>query len=82
MLGPHLHPGIEQRNDLAGVRVHRGDIRPFAPIAVEAGQGQVARFGPAAVLFGDDVIGFMRPQYGAVGDEAVFAAPVVSGREA
>ena len=50
MIGPPMNPRVEQRHDLAGCRVHGGDVGSLAPVAVEAGQSQVGQFSAAAAV--------------------------------
>ena len=76
MLGPPMNSRVEQWHDLATFRVHGGEVRSLAPIAVEAGQSQVGQFSMAAVLLGDDMVRFVWPHHGTVGDEAVLAAGI------
>ena len=59
VFAPTLRARIEQRHDVARLRVHRGDVRYFEPIALEAGVSQVGQFGAPAMLRGDDVVRFV-----------------------
>lgn len=52
---PFLLPGMEQRDDLARVRINSRQIRPLMPIAPVAGQSQVLKVIVAAMLPGNDV---------------------------
>jgi hypothetical protein len=50
MSRPNIASRVEKPNDLACVGIHRGDVRAFPPIAVEAGQRKVFDGGGSTVL--------------------------------
>ncbi len=60
---PAIGARIEERHKLAGLRVHRGDARAFAAIAVRAGQRQIRQGRNSAVLFRDDVVRLVPEQH-------------------
>jgi hypothetical protein len=47
---------IEQRNDIARLRIDTGDVRPFGQIAFKAAKSEVSENRRTSVLFGDDVV--------------------------
>ena len=74
MLRPAIATRVEQAHDLAALRVHGGDVWPFEPIAVVAGQRQVFRGDSATAPGCDDVVRFVRQEQAVLVDEAVFTA--------
>jgi len=56
---PSITSRVEKLNDLAGVRIHGGDVRAFPAVAVEAGQRKVFHGCGATVLCCDHMIGLV-----------------------
>jgi hypothetical protein len=67
---------VEKRYDLACVGIHGGDVRAFAPVAVEAGQRKVFHGRRSTVLCCDHMIRLVCHDE-SFGKQAVFA--MVSG---
>jgi hypothetical protein len=59
MNGPRISSRIEKRYDLTCVRIHRGNVGAFPPVAVETGQRKVLEGGGAPALCSDHMIGFV-----------------------
>lgn len=58
VIAPLVLSRVEQRRDLAAVRITAGQVRPFVPVAEGTGQGEVARHRAAVMVAGDDMIDF------------------------
>jgi hypothetical protein len=56
MFRPPVATGVEQRHELARLRVKTGDVRSLVVIAVAARQRKVVLIAWAAVLASDDML--------------------------
>ena len=58
VIAPLVPSRVEQRRDLAAVRVAAGQVRPLLTVAKGTGQGEVARDRAAVMVPCDDMIDF------------------------
>jgi hypothetical protein len=62
---PRVRPRIEEPHQFARVRVSRGNVRSFVPIAAEAGKCEILSHGLPFMFFTNDVIDFT-PEIGVI----------------
>src|SRR5438477_5486170 len=74
MLAPTVTAWVEEPDDFSARRVNRGKVRPFAPVALPAGQGKVYRSFLPAMLLCDDMVRFVPLERVVFVNAAIFAA--------
>jgi hypothetical protein len=76
VIRPLIAARVKERDEVAGCRIHGGNIRSLALITKHAGKGQIIQGGRSAMFLANNVVNLMRKTGVVFGNQAVFATMI------